>query len=141
MAAWMRQRQTRAARAFGSVIAVGLVLGACSQPAEPTKITKLDIGATINPDKSISSMSETFSPSSTVYASLKTEGTTPATLTAKWVAADGQVLAEQSQSIAPTGPAYFEFHLSPPGGWPKGRHKATFAIDGTGVRTREFEVR
>ena len=52
-----------------------------------------------------------------------------------------QRIAEQTQQIKPTKPAHFEFHFSPPGGWPKGRHKVTFTLDGGGTRTREFEVR
>lgn len=125
-------------------LALALALGAliaCSKPAEPVKITKVDLSTKLNDDKSISSASETFAPNATVYGSVATEGSGPATLTAKWVSADGQVLAEQTQPISPTAPAYFEFHLAPAGGWPKGRHKVIFAIDGTGMRTREFEVR
>lgn len=122
------------------VVALGTLV-ACSQPAEPVKITRADLSTKLNADNSISSASETFAPNTTVYGSVATEGSGAATLTAKWVSADGQVLAEQKQPITPTGPAFFEFHFAPAGGWPKGRHKVIFAINETGPRTREFEVR
>jgi hypothetical protein len=133
-------RRAPVGRAAMLMLTLGAVV-ACSKPAEPVKITRADLSTQLNADRSISSASETFAPTSTVYGSVATEGSGSATLTAKWVSADGQVLAEQKQPITPTRPEFFEFHFAPPGGWPKGRHKVIFAIDGTGARTREFEVR
>ena len=133
-------RRAMVERAVTLLLALGTAV-ACSKPAEPVKITRADLSTQLNADRSISSASETFAPNSTVYGSVATEGSGSATLTAKWVSADGQVLAEQKQPITPTRAEFFEFHFAPPGGWPKGRHKVTFAIDGTGARTREFEVR
>ena len=121
---------------------LGLLLaGACSGPAEPLKIAAIDLGQRVNDDNRVPSSSETYGPGDTVYASISVEGRGSGTLSARWTSADGQVLAEQTQKIAPTAPAHFEFHLAPPGGWPKGRHKAVFTLDGVGSRTREFEVR
>ena len=124
----------------GIVAALVLVTG-CSKPAEPVKITALVLGGKINDDKSISSMQETFAPSSTVYGAISTEGSGQATLAARWTAADGRVLAEQTQVINPTRASHFEFHLAPDGGWPVGRHKVVFTLNGTAGRTREFEIR
>jgi len=121
---------------------LGLLLaGACNGPAEPLKITAIDLGHRVGDDNRVPSSSETFGPPDTVYASISVEGRGSGTLSARWTSADGQVLAEQTQKIAPTAPAHFEFHVAPAGGWPKGRHKAVFTLDGVGSRTREFEVR
>jgi len=121
---------------------LGLLLaGACRKPAEPLQITAIDLGHRVNDDNRVPSPSETYGPADTVYASISVEGTGSGTLTARWTSADGQVLAEQTQKIAPTAPAHFEFHVAPPGGWPKGRHKVVFTLNGGGSRTREFEVR
>jgi hypothetical protein len=129
-------------RALAGTILGILLAMACSQPAEPLKIAAIDLGHQVNDDKTIPSASETYMPDQTVYASISVEGAGPGTLAARWTSADGQLLAEQTQKIAPTAPAHFEFHLAPPGGgWPKGRHKAVFTLDGGGSRTREFEVR
>jgi hypothetical protein len=122
-------------------VLVLLLAGACSKPVEPLKITAIDLGHRVNDDNRVPSPSETYAPADTVYASISVEGTGSGTLTARWTSADGQVLAEQTQKIALIAPVYFEFHLAPPGGWPKGRHKTVFTLDGGGSRTREFEVR
>jgi hypothetical protein len=121
---------------------LGLLLaGACSKPAEPLKIAAIDLGHGVSDDNRVPSPSETYAAAGTVYASISVEGTGSGTLTARWTSADGQLLAEQTQKIALIAPAHFEFHLAPPGGWPKGRHKAVFTLNGGDSRTREFEVR
>ncbi len=124
-----------------ALLVLGCALAACSKPGEPVKVTGIELGTFVNDDKSVSSPSETFASSSTIYASITTEGAGAGTLKAQWVGADGQTLTEQTQQIEPTKPAHFEFHFAPPGGWPKGRHKVTFTLNGSGTRTREFEVR
>jgi hypothetical protein len=121
---------------------LGLLLAvACSKPGEPLTIIAIDLGHRVNEDNRVPSPSETYAPADTVYASISVEGTGSGTLTARWTSADGQLFAEQTQKIAPTAPAHFEFHVSPSGGWPKGRHQAVFTLNGGGSRTREFEVR
>lgn len=126
-----------------AAIAAALIflVGCSSKPAEPVKITGVVLGGKINEDKSISSLQETFAPSSTVYGSVSTEGGGEATLAARWTAADGRLLAEQTQTINPTRPSHFEFHFAPEGGWPAGRHKVVFTLNGAAARTREFEIR
>jgi hypothetical protein len=127
--------------ARAAIVAVLILVTACSNPVEPVKITAIVLGGKINDDKSISSMQETFAPSSTVYASISTEGGGQATLAARWTAADGRLLAEQTQTIDPTRASHYEFHLAPEGAWPVGRHKVVFTLNGGAARTREFEVR
>jgi len=134
------RRRTRA-RAAAVAAVVALCLG-CNKPAgEPLKITAIDLGPAVTDDKIVRSPAETFAPTSTIYASIATEGAGNGTLTARWTAADGKLLAEQKQTITPTKATHFEFHYAPAGGWPVGRHKVVFALDGGGARTREFEVR
>jgi hypothetical protein len=116
-------------------------IGCTSKSAEPLKITAVDLGSAITDEKKVTAAGQTFAPTSTIYASIATDGSGAGTLTARWTAPDGQVLVEQKQTINPTGPAYFEFHHAPAGGWPVGRHKVVLALDGGGARAREFEVR
>lgn len=116
-------------------------IGCTSTPAEPLKITAVDLGSAITDEKKVTASGQTFSPTSTIYASIATEGSGAGTLTARWTAPDGQVLVEQKQTINPTKPAHFEFHHAPAGGWPIGRHNVVISLDNAGARTREFEVR
>ena len=52
------------------------------------------------------------------------------------------MLADQNQTINPTKPQRFEFHIPPPdGGHPIGRYKVVITVNGGSTRTREFEIR
>jgi hypothetical protein len=83
-----------------------------------------------------------FGPKDTIYASVATTGAAPSkTITAKWSFQDGQVVKQDSQAIAPTGPAATEFHISKPSGWPAGKYKVEIAVDGSPAGTQEFEVK
>lgn len=128
-------------RAFVTAVLLCALGAACSAPSEPLKVTAIDLGIAVDNQNRVQSPSMTFSPESAVYASIATEGSGTGTLAGRWTDSDGRFLNEQTQTINPTKPAYFEFHFVPPGGWPKGRHKVVFTLDGGGTRTREFEVR
>lgn len=136
-----RVSSRRALGRYAAIVLAACLLDACSKPGEPLTMTRIDLGSHVNDDNSVSSPSETFSPSSTVYGSIGTEGTGTGTLAAQWVGADGKVFTDQTQKINPTKPAHFEFHFVPPGGWPPGRHKVIFKLDDGAPRTREFEIR
>lgn len=132
----MRKRQP-----WAMSVGVLLLLAACSQPTEPVKITAIDLSHEVDAHNEPRSARETFAASSTVHASIATEGGGPATLAARWTDASGKVLAEQSQAISPTKPQRFEFHLKPDGDWPLGRYKVVITLNGKEPRTREFEIR
>lgn len=131
----------RTLRYGAALVLTCCALAACSQASEPVRVIRIDLGGHLNDEGNLTAASETFTPTDTVYGSIATEGTGAATLAAEWVGADGRVLAKQTQQINPTKPAHFEFHFAPSGGWPTGRHKVTFTLNGGGARTREFEVR
>jgi hypothetical protein len=128
----------------GVLLAVGLG-AACSRPAASppspaatqgaVRVTDVDLGVGIGPDKRVTDKSDSFSPS------VRTEGAAPsATLKAVWTFQDGQVVQESLQTIAPTGPAVTEFHVSNPAGWPKGSYKVEVFLNGSSVETESFKV-
>jgi hypothetical protein len=51
------------------------------------------------------------------------------------------VVKEQSESIAPTGTAATEFHISKPKPWPVGKYKVEIAVDGAPAGSKDFEVK
>ena len=115
---------------------------ACSAPSEPVKIVAVDLTHEVDEHNEARSARETFAPTSTIYASIATEGTGTATLAAKWTDPDGKVLADQNQTINPTKPQRFEFHIPPAQGQhPLGRYKVVISLNGGSSRTREFEIR
>jgi ABC-type oligopeptide transport system substrate-binding subunit len=105
------------------------------------RVTQIDMGRSLNADKTINDKTASFKPNDTIYASILTGGAAPtATLKARWTYQDGQVVNESTQTIAPTGDARTEFHASKPDGWPTGKYKLEVFLNGSSAATKDFEV-
>jgi hypothetical protein len=106
------------------------------------RVTTVDIGKAIGPDKRVTAPVAVVAPGDTVYASVTTDGTAPSvTLTARWLYEDGQLVNESAQTITPTGREYSEFHISKPDGLPTGRYQVQILAGGSPVASKQFEVR
>ncbi len=140
---------------FGTLIlALTLTAGlneACSKSGEtpgPTgttgsgvRVSQVTIGRSLNASKAISDATDSFKPNDTIYASVATEGSAAtAALKARWTFQDGQVVDESTQTIAPSGPATTEFHISKPDGWPAGKYKVEVFLDGSSAASKDFNV-
>ena len=112
-------------------------------PAPPAfAVQGIELGKSIDADKKVTAPSTTFGRRDTIYASVATEGAAPSkTVSAKWTFQDGQVVKEQSESIAPTGPAATEFHISKKGPWPVGKYKVEVSVDGAAAGSKDFEIK
>lgn len=110
--------------------------------AEPFRVSGLEVGTALGADKRVIAPSATVPASEpTIYASVATDGATErVTLTARWTYEDGQVVAETSQEIAPTGPAVSEFHIERSDPWPTGQYQVEILADGRSLGTSKFEV-
>jgi hypothetical protein len=118
----------------GATSTTGTVVG--------VRVSQIDIGRSLNADKTINDNTDSFKPNDTVYASIATEGTAATTtLKARWTYQDGQVVNESTQTIAPTGDARTEFHISKPDGWPAGKYRLEVFLNGSSSATKEFEVK
>ena len=105
------------------------------------RVSQIDMGRSLNADKTISDNANSFKANDTIYASIATVGTAPtAALKARWTYQDGQVVNESTQTIAPTGDARTEFHISKPDGWPTGKYKLEVFLNGSSAATKDFEV-
>ncbi len=110
--------------------------------AAPFRVGSVDVGNAIGADKRVTVPSTTLAPGDTIYASVATTGAAPSvTLVARWTYGDGQLVSEENKMIAPTGPAYSEFHIAKPDGWPVGTYKVEILADGTSVASKSFEVK
>ncbi|MFL6237153.1 MAG: hypothetical protein ACJ76N_28750 [Thermoanaerobaculia bacterium] len=109
----------------------------------PFKVSSVDLGKAVGPDKKITDPASTFGPKDTIYASVATEGTAPSVkLHARWTfGTSGQVVKEEDLDLAPTGPANTEFHISKPSGWPVGKYKVEISADGASAASKDFEVK
>jgi len=108
----------------------------------PFTVQSVEVGKSIGADKKVTAALTTFGRRDTIYASVSTDGAAPSkTIAAKWTFQNGQIVKEQSQSIAPTGPAATEFHISKAGPWPVGKYKVEISVDGTTAGSKEFEIK
>ena len=116
-------------------------LGASTSASSAVQVTDVALGKHLGADKRVSDQADTFSPSDTIYATVHTTGTASnTTLAARWTFQDGQVVDERSESIAPSGDAYTEFHISKPSGWPAGKYTLHVLLNGQEVQTKDFTV-
>jgi len=105
------------------------------------RVSQIDMGRSLTADKTINDKTDSFKPTDTIYASILTEGAAPAaTLKARWTYQDGQAVKESTQTIAPTGDARTEFHISKPDGWPTGKYKLEVFLNDSSAATKDFEV-
>jgi len=105
------------------------------------RVSRIDMGRSLTADKMINDKTESFKPNDTIYASVLTEGAAAtATLKARWTYQDGQAVTESTQTIAPTGDARTEFHISKPDGWPAGKYKLEVFLNDSSAATKDFEV-
>jgi hypothetical protein len=145
------------ARRCAAILALSLAFAACKgeekkaeMPAStppvaavaPFRVTELQLGNAIDASKNVPAPTQVFAAGDTIYAVVASEGASPSTtLAAKWTYEDGQIVNEESITIAPTGPSATEFHISKPDGWPVGKYKVEITANNAPALSREFEVR
>ena len=116
---------------------------AAPAPAPPAfAVQAIELGKGIGADKRVTAPATTFGRRDTIYASVATEGAAPSkAISAKWTYQNGQVVKEQAETIAPTGPAATEFHISKPKPWPVGKYKVEIVVDGAPAGGKDFEIK
>ena len=115
--------------------------GGAVATADNVSVTDVKLGKAVDANRRVTDESDDFKAGDVIYASVETKGTASnATITARWTFEDGQLVDSLTQTIAPTGDAATEFHISKPGGLPKGKYKLTVLLNGAEVESEEFEV-
>ena len=114
-----------------------LLIGvACSGPLQ---LANIQVGRSLNQDRSISSITTLFKPNETIYVSVQTTAAGKGTVSVKWKYGN-TVIDEPSKPVDYDGPASTEFHMQNSGGFPPGDYSVDVFIDGTQVGTRAFKV-
>ena len=109
--------------------------------APPFQVVSIEVGRALDAAKRISDKTDSFKPTDTIYVSVGTEGSSSGTtLAAHWTYQDGQVVKHDEASVAPSGAAHTEFHISKPSGWPAGDYKVEVMLNGASAGTKSFKV-
>ena len=147
-----------------TLAALALTLNACSKkevaPApQPTPaptapvpppvmagvtVGTITLGNAITASKKVAQAADSFGKKDTIYAAVDTTGSGTAKLSAKWTYRKGgteSLVKEDSQTIAPTGSASSEFHVSKPDGWPTGDYHVEIFMDDKSVGSKTFTVK
>lgn len=121
------------------------------KPAEPElpaldlgefKIASVTLGSALDKENNVVAAKTVFAPTDAIHAVVLTTGKHAGlTLSAKWNTADGALVAESAQALAPTSATYTAFNLANPAGWPVGSYQVAIAVDGRVLQTRAFEVK
>ena len=106
------------------------------------KILRVSLGRALDVGNDIAEERSVFSPKDPIYATVISTGTHQGLLlSARWLDAEGKLLAQNDQRMVPDGPMLATFHLRQPSGWPKGHYQLEIAVDGQSMQSQEFEVR
>ena len=120
------------------LVAAGLlVAAACADP--PLALANIQVGRSLNPDRSIASITTLFKPNETIYVSVQTTGSAPGTIGVKWMYR-GQVVDEPVKQVDFDGPDSTEFHIQNAARFPEGDYSVDIFINGVQVGTRAFKV-
>ena len=105
----------------------------------PLALANIQVGRSLNQDRSVASITTLFKPSETIYVAVQTSAAGKGTISVKWKFG-AQVIDEPSKQVDYDGPASTEFHLQNSGGFPPGDYSVDVFIDGVQVGTRAFKV-
>jgi hypothetical protein len=127
----------RFARRAAIVLAAVVWSTACSDG--PLQLANIQVGRSLNQDRSIASITTLFKPNETVYVAVQTTAKGKGTISVRWKYGS-QMIDEPSKQVSYDGPASTEFHLQNSGGFPPGDYSVDILIDGAQVGTRAFKV-
>jgi hypothetical protein len=105
----------------------------------PLALANIQVGRSLNQDRSVGSITTLFKPNETIYVAVQTSAAGKGVISVKWKFGT-QVIDEPSKTVDYDGPASTEFHLQNSGGFPPGDYSVDVFIDGVQVGTRAFKV-
>ena len=106
------------------------------------KILRVSLGRALDIGNDVAEERSVFSPKDQIYAAVISTGKHQGLMiSARWLDAEGKLLAQNDQRLVPDGPMLATFHLRQPKGWPKGHYQLDIAVDGQSMQSAEFEVR
>jgi len=107
----------------------------------PVALDTLEIGRSLDTDKTIKEEASTFGPHDTVYASIKVSGSANSGLVrALWTDERGEKVQDDTRIITPSNNDVVTLQVAPPQGWANGRYRLDVYLDDKLAATRDFSV-
>lgn len=110
---------------------------ACS--GGPLEVETIQVGRSVNPDRSVAAPTTLFRPHDTIYVSVLTTATGSGTISVRWLYGT-KVVDEPSKKVSYQGASATEFHIQSAGGFPRGDYTVEVLIDGQPAGKRTFKV-
>lgn len=120
-----------------ALLAAAALATSCSQ--ESLTFEAIQLGRSLNSDRTVSHPTTRFKPSDTFYVAVLTGGSGSGTVKARWLFA-GRVISEPEKKVRYQGSASTEFHLQKADGFPPGDYTVELFLDGVAVGSRSFRV-
>jgi hypothetical protein len=111
---------------------------------EAVSVKQVVLANKLGADKKAVAPATAFAPADTIYAVVETAGTGKAMIKAVWTFHKGDKTApvnETQEELTLAGPASTEFHISKPGGWPKGDYQVEIFLNGAAAGGEKFAVK
>lgn len=146
----MAPTTTRAFRRSLTISAAVVLLLAqvgCSKPSLPgdLKVSAIITGRTLAPDGTVTEDSQTnlFWTIDAFYVSVKTDGSAQnVAMQARWTGPNGEVAADSTKTISPSGPTITTFEAAPKDGrWPAGDYKVEILVNGASQGSKDLNAR
>lgn len=106
---------------------------------QPLQMTAIQLGRSMNSDRTVGGFTTTFFPDDTIYLSVLTGGPGSATIRVRWKYGE-RVIDEPKKQVSYSEAAATDFRLLSPGGFPRGDYTAEVFVNDQLVGTRPFRV-
>jgi hypothetical protein len=126
-------------RSLLPLLMIVVIVGASGCSRAPLHVSTIQVGRSLNSDKSVGSHTTQFMPNDTIYVAVLTDATGAGKITARWTYG-GRPVSEESKNVSYRGEAATEFHIENSGGFPAGDYKVQILLDDQSVGERDFKV-
>ena len=131
-----------AMRAPGSLLSFALVItaavGGCGG-TDPFRVEAVQLGRSLNADKTVAQHTTTFTPGETIYLAVITTGIGSGVVSVRWWLAD-RLVSERKAEVSSRNDKVTEFRLQSTGPFPIADYRVEIFLDGKLVETRPFRV-
>jgi hypothetical protein len=124
-------------RSFAALLFLLSLIGCGS--GRTLTVTSIQLGRTLNSDKTVGGFTTTFAPDDTVYLSVLTGAAGSGTIRVRWKYGD-RVIDEPKKQVSYNMAAATDFRLQSPGGFPRGDYTAEVFVNDQPAGTRDFHV-